>query len=100
MRCVELWNPGAAAVVDVEHMEAVVDMVGMLNVVVMLDTVNVMNVIDVVDLAVSSAAAGPCDGAAVQLARPWGPSPSPACSSGSGGFSSDQLTPERRSDGA
>ena len=103
MRCVELWNPGAAAVVDVEHMEAVVDMVGMLNVVGMLDTVNVMNVmnvVDVVDLAVSSAAAGPCDGAAVQLARPWGPSPSPACSSGSGGFSSDQLTPERRSDGA
>ena len=103
MRCVELWNPGAAAVVDVEHMEAVVDMVGMLNVVGMLDTVNVMNVmnvVDVVDLAVSSAAAGPCDGAAVQLARPWGPSPSPACSSGSGGFSSDRLTPERRSDGA
>ena len=103
MRCVERWNPGSAAVVDVEHMEAVVDiadMVGMLNVVGMLDTVNVMNVVDVVDLAVSSAAAGPCDGAAVQLARPWGPSPSPACSSGSGGFSSDQLTPERRSDGA
>ena len=106
MRCVELWNPGAAAVVDVEHMEAVVDMVGMLNVVGMLDTVNVMNVmnvvdvVDVVDLAVSSAAAGPCDGAAVQLARPWGPSPSPACSSGSGGSSSDRLTPERRSDGA
>ena len=86
--------------VDVEHMEAVVDMVGMLNVVVMLDTVNVMNVIDVVDLAVSSAAAGPCGSAAVHLARPWGPSPSPACSSGSGGRSSDRLTPERRSDGA
>ena len=87
MRCGELLNPGCAAVVDVEHMDAVVDigaMLGMVNKVNMVDGVDGVEVLDVVDLAVCSAAAGPCGGAAVHLARPWGPSPRPSCSSGSG----------------
>ena len=69
-------NPGCAAVVDVEHMDAVVDigaMLGMVNKVNMVDGVDGVEVLDVVDLAVCSAAAGPCSGAAVHLARPWGP---------------------------
>ena len=94
------------AVVDIADMVGMSDMVNVVDVVDvvgMLDTVNVIDVVDVVnvvDLAVSWAVAGPCDGAAVHLALPWGLSPPPSFSSGSGGASSGRLTPERRSDGA
>ena len=92
-----------ADMVGMSDMVNVVDVVDVVDVVGMLDTVNVIDVVDVVDvvdLAVSWAVAGPCDGAAVHLALPWGLSPPPSFSSGSGGASSGRLTPERRSDGA